>query len=237
MRRRAEKMNPIDKEMYLIYSETDEYQKAVNTLKENVTTAFSEYPTPYASYSGGKDSLVMSHAVLQENPDTLIFHWDYGPYYIPRELEKEIIDIAHQIGARNLRVESTNIYKVKKREAISVLGKMLYGRVMPDLKKEGYDLAFVALRAQEGCKRARRVSDLFENDSVLPNCFPVRHMKARDIWAYIISNNLPYCSHYDKYASLLGYEEVRFCTFFDKEFDKYGNSNLDGVLMTHFKNF
>ena len=112
---------------------------------------------------------------------------------------------------------------------------MLYGRVLPGLKAEGYDLSFVGLRAQEGCKRARRVSDLFENDSVLPNCFPVRHMKARDIWAYIVSNNLPYCSHYDKYASLVGYEEVRFCTFFDKEFDKYGNSNLDGVLMTQFK--
>ena len=230
-------MNLIDREMYLIYSETDEYQEAVRQLHENVSKAFSEHSKPYVAYSGGKDSLVMSHAVLRENPGTLIFHWDYGPYYMPRELEREIIDMAHQIGARNLRVESTNIYKVKKREAISVLGKMLYGRVMPDFKKEGYDLAFVGLRAQEGCKRAKRVSDLFENDSVLPNCFPVRHMKARDIWAYIISNNLPYCSHYDKYASLLGYEEVRFCTFFDKEFDKYGNSNLDGVLMTHFKNF
>lgn len=230
-------MNLIDREMYLIYSETDEYQEAVRQLHENVSKAFSEHSKPYVAYSGGKDSLVMSHAVLRENPGTLIFHWDYGPYYMPRELEREIIDMAHQIGARNLRVESTNVYKVKKREAISVLGKMLYGRVMPDLKKEGYDLAFVGLRAQEGCKRAKRVSDLFENDSVLPNCFPVRHMKARDIWAYIISNNLPYCSHYYKYASLLGYEEVRFCTFFDKEFDKYGNSNLDGVLMTHFKNF
>ena len=236
MRRRAEKMNPIDKEMYLIYSETDEYQEAVRQLQENVSKAFSEYSKPYVAYSGGKDSLVMSHAVLQENIDTLIFHWDYGPYYMPRELEKEVIDMAYKIGAKNIRVDSTEVYKQKKREAISVLGRMLYGRVLPGLKAEGYDLSFVGLRAQEGCKRARRVSDLFENDSVLPNCFPVRHMKARDIWAYIVSNNIPYCSHYDKYASLVGYEEVRFCTFFDKEFDKYGNSNLDGVLMTQFKN-
>lgn len=78
MRRRAEKMNPIDKEMYLMYAETDEYQKAVRQLEENVSKAFSEYSNPYVAYSGGKDSLVMSHAVLQENIDTLIFHWDYG---------------------------------------------------------------------------------------------------------------------------------------------------------------
>lgn len=108
-------MNLIDREMYLIYSETDEYQEAVRQLHENVSKAFSEHSKPYVAYSGGKDSLVMSHAVLRENPGTLIFHWDYGPYYMPRELEREIIDMAHQIGARNLRVESTNVYKVKKR--------------------------------------------------------------------------------------------------------------------------
>lgn len=229
-------MNLIDTEMYLMYSETEEYQDAVNTLNENISKAFSEYSTPYIAYSGGKDSLVMTHAVLQLYPETLVFHWDYGPYYMPRELEEEVLSIAHTIGAINLRVDTTDMYKIKKREAISVLGRMLYGRVIPGLKAEGYDLAFVGLRAQEGCKRTRRVADLFENDSVLPNCFPVRHLKARDIWAYIISNGLPYCSHYDRYASILGYENVRFCTFFDKEFDKYGNSNIDGMLMTEFKN-
>ena len=66
-------MNPIDKEMYLMYAETDEYQEAVRQLQENVSKAFSEYSKPYVAYSGGKDSLVMSHAVLQENIDTLIF--------------------------------------------------------------------------------------------------------------------------------------------------------------------
>ncbi|MEN6293124.1 MAG: phosphoadenosine phosphosulfate reductase family protein [Methanobacterium sp.] len=229
-------MNPIDTEMYLMHSETEEYQDTINALNENITKAFSKYSQPYIAYSGGKDSLVMTHAVLQQCPETLVLHWDYGPYYMPRELEQEVLNIAQSIGATNLRVDSTGVYKVKKREAISVLGRMLYGRVMPGLKAEGYDLSFVGLRAQEGCKRARRVADLFENDSVLPNCFPVRHMKARDIWAYIINNKLPYCSHYDRYASILGYENVRFCTFFDKEFDKYGNSNIDGILMTQFKN-
>lgn len=229
-------MNPTDKEMYMIYSETEEYQEAITQLHDNISEAFSKYNNPYVAYSGGKDSLVMTHAVLQQYPNTLVFHWDYGPYYMPRELEIEVLKMAKSIGAKNIKVDSTGMYKIKKREAISVLGRMLYGRVMPELKAEGYDLAFVGLRAQEGRKRARRVADLFENDSVLPNCYPIRHMKARDIWSYIISNGLPYCSHYDLYASILGYENVRFCTFFDKEFDKYGNSNIDGVLMTQFKN-
>lgn len=59
-------------------------------------------------------------------------------------------------------------------------------------------------------------------------------VKARDIWAYIVTNNLPYCSHYDRYGALLGIEQVRMSTFFDPEFDKFGAGNLDGILMTKF---
>jgi len=228
-------MNPTDKEMYLIYSETEEYREAIDQLHENISEAFSKYNKPYVAYSGGKDSLVMSHAVLQDFPGTLIFHWDYGPYYMPRKIENEVRDIAEEIGAKNFQVDTTPLYKLKKREAQGILGRVLYGRVMKDMKNRGYDLCLVGLRAQEGCKRRQRVSRLFEHE-ILTNCFPVRHMKTRDVWAYIVSNDLPYCSHYDVYGSLEEWENVRFCTYFDPEFAKFGCSNLDGVLMTQFKN-
>ena len=174
-------MNIIDREMYLLYAETDEYQESIRQLKENISKALSEYSNPYVAYSGGKDSLVMSHAVLQENPDTLIYHWDYGPYYMPRKIEQEVRDIALSIGAENFQVDSTPLYKLKKREAQGILGRILYGRVMKEMKNLGYDLCFVGLRAQEGCKRRKRVSSLFEKE-LLTNCFPVRHLKTRDIW-------------------------------------------------------
>lgn len=228
-------MNPIDREMYLLYTETEEYQESIRRLQENISKAFSEYSKPYVAYSGGKDSLVMAHGVLQEYPDTLIYHWDYGPYYMPRKIEQEVRDIATTIGAKNVQIDSTPLYKLKKREAQGILGRILYGRVMAEMKTLGYDLCFIGLRSQESCKRRRRVSSLFENE-ILTNCFPVRHMKTRDIWAYIVSNDLPYCSHYDVYGSLEAWENVRFCTYFDPEFAKFGCSNLDGVLMTQFKN-
>ena len=34
---------------------------------------------------------------------------------MPRELEKEVIDMAYKIGAKNIRVDSTEVYKQKKR--------------------------------------------------------------------------------------------------------------------------
>jgi 3'-phosphoadenosine 5'-phosphosulfate sulfotransferase (PAPS reductase)/FAD synthetase len=220
-----------------MYAETEEYQHSVAVLNANIEEAFRKYSRPYVAYSGGKDSLVMAHVILKHFPGTLVFHWDYGKYYMPRELEHEVMSIARQIGAANIRIDTTPIYNIKKRTAEGVLGSILYGRVLKELRKEGYDLGFVGLRAQESCKRALRTKYLFEHDKIMDNCFPVRHMSTRDIWSYIVANGLPYCSHYDLYGELQGLENVRFCTFFDPEFDKFGNSNIDGLLMTEFKNY
>ena len=67
-------------------------------------------------------------------------------------------------------------------------------------------------------------------------CFPLLNLTWKDVWAYIISNNLPYPSIYDRYAEVLGYDKVRLVTFFDNEFEKLGAPYLDGVLMPEFRN-
>jgi 3'-phosphoadenosine 5'-phosphosulfate sulfotransferase (PAPS reductase)/FAD synthetase len=57
-----------------------------------------------------------------------------------------------------------------------------------------------------------------------------------DVWAYIVSNNIRYLSHYDRYSKTIDITKIRFATFFDPEFDKLGCSNIDGVMMPEFKN-
>jgi 3'-phosphoadenosine 5'-phosphosulfate sulfotransferase (PAPS reductase)/FAD synthetase len=66
--------------------------------------------------------------------------------------------------------------------------------------------------------------------------YPLRDWSAKDVWAYILSQGLPYLSTYDLYGPVVGWEKVRMVTFFDPEFDHLGNRNLDGVLMWKFKN-
>jgi len=229
-------MDELIRETYLIHADTREYRRSAEILQDNIRISFRQYRKPYCSFSGGKDSLVMTHAVLQEYPGTMVFHWDYGPYYMPRHIENEILDIATHIGAKTLRVESTWQYGELKRTAKGVLSKVLYGRILPGLKREGYDLSFIGLRAEESLSRRYRTRSLFENDTILRNAFPVRHMKTRDIWTYIVSNNLPYCSHYDRYGALVGWENTRFCTYFDPEFAPL-NGNYDGYLKPEFRNY
>jgi len=229
-------MTPIERETFLLHAETEEHHTRIAQAQENIAETFRTFRKPYVAYSGGKDSLVMLHLALQQMPDIMVYHWDYGPYYMPREIEREVINIAISVGVKAVRCETTPKYVQLKRTAVGVLGKVLYGRVIPQLKSEGYDCSLIGLRAAESRKRTRRTKSLFEKDGSIHSAFPIRHLSARDVWAYIVSHDLPYCSHYDRYGPLLGWENVRFCTYFDPEFDKLACSTVDGVLVPEFRN-
>ena len=213
----------------------EEYKKKVEESKFIIHKALAEYRKPYVAYSGGKDSSVVLHLILQQKSDIMVLHWDYGRHYIPRWLEEEFIQNAKKMGAINICIETSDIYEILGREAINVLGSEYIDGVVRDLKRKGYDLSFVGLRKQESTKRKLRIV----NNSyigVIPECWPVADWSWKDIWAYIFSNNIPYASIYEKYGDVIGIDKLRLVTFFDPEFDKFGNSNLDGLLMWRERN-
>jgi len=222
------------KEVLRKWAETDEHKQKVEESQKLISRALTKARKPYVAFSGGKDSTCVLHLVLQQKPDVLVLHWDYGPYYIPRWLEAEFIENAKKIGAKNIRVETSSEYKRLGRKAINVLGRDYIGKILPKLKEEGYDLAFVGLRKEEAVKRKLRIES-GTHIGPIPECWPVGSWSWRDVWAYIFSRGLPYASIYDEYAPVVGWDKVRLVTFFDPEFDKFGNSNLDGVLMWRFR--
>lgn len=223
------------KEVLRQWAETDEHKARVKEAEQIIAKALATHEKPYVAFSGGKDSTCMLHLVLRQKSDIMILHWDYGPYYIPRWLEKEFIENAKKMGATNIRVETSPEYERLGRNAINVLGREYMGRLIPQFKEEGYDLAFVGLRKQESVKRKLRI-ETGQNITPIPECWPVQNWDWKDVWAYIFCNNLPYASIYDKYAPVVGWDKARLTTFFDPEFDKFGNSNLDGILMWRWRN-
>ncbi len=214
---------------------TEEHQEKVREAKNIIKAALAHHKKPYVAFSGGKDSTCVLHLVLQQYPDVLVLHWDYGPYYIPRWLEEEFIDNAKKMGAKNIRVETSEEYSRLGRNAINVLGQEYIAGLIPSLKQEGYDLSFVGLRKQESVKRKLRITNKSDLSEV-SECWPVQNWSWQDVWAYIFSNVIPYASVYDVYAPVVGWDKVRLTTFFDPEFDKFGSSNIDGVLLWRFKN-
>ena len=219
---------------FQLWTDTDEYQRRIDEARNVVKQALGKFLNPYIAFSGGKDSTVMAHLILQQNPEVTLFHWDYGPYYIPRWLKEEFLSNAETLGARNIRVETSGLYWKEKRGAQNVIGRILIGLLGPKMREE-YDACFLGLRAEESSKRKKRMQEFQEDAKGIINVFPVRNLTYRDIWGYIVSHDLPYASVYDRYAPLLGWDQARLVTFFDAEFDHFGSQIVDGVLMPTFR--
>ena len=222
------------REALIAWAHSEEFQTKLEEAKREIRTALAQAKKPYVAFSGGKDSTCVLHLVLQETPDVMVFHWDYGRYFFPRWLEAEVIENAKKIGAKVLRVESSPIYEIKKREVLNVWGRIFLGKVAPQLKGEGFDLVFVGLRAEESGRRKRRIHAR-RSLTAIPECYPIASWSWRDVWAYIWSRNLPYPSIYDLYAPVVGWENARLVTFFDHQFDFLGAPQVDGVLLWQFR--
>lgn len=227
-------MTPTELQTFEAWAEVDGYQNRIESAIQTIEDVLELYHKPYVAFSGGKDSLAMLHMVLSIAPDTLVWHWDYGPHYMPRDLEQEIIDACFKLGVKHLRIDSSPRYRWGRSEK-NVLFPALFGRIQPQLIEEGYHLAFIGLRAEESSRRANKTVGRLKHNKQMRECYPLRDLTTYDIWAYIVEHDLPYCSHYDRYGKLLGIENVRMATFFDPEFYKFGSNNIDGVLMPEFK--
>jgi len=225
------------REFFLEWAETEAYAQRLSEAKDVIKEALGRFEKSYIAFSGGKDSTALMHLVLSFDRNITVLHWDYGPYYLPRNLEREILEIAKACGAKNIRVETSEKYLKLGRKAINVLGSEFLGKLVPQLKQEGYDLAFLGLRAEEAVKRRERTKGFYEKDkSGIVNVFPLRNWSWKEVWAYLVSNGVPYLSYYDIYAPLLGWDKTRFVTLFDPEFDKFGSRNVDGILMWRYRN-
>ena len=227
-------MNEIDREMFMMHSETKRYQSAIEYLDQIIENAISKYEKTIISFSGGKDSLVMMHRILKHNKKVMVFHWDYGRYYVPRDIEKATIDMIKTM-TNNYTIETSVLYEKAKRKPSNIFYKVFFGHTRNKFIKRGYDLQFIGLREEESLKRKRKIDNNPYRFDKIVECYPLHRLTWKDVWAYIISNDLPYLKIYDKYAKLIGYDKVRFSTFYDPEFNKLGLSNIDGVLMPEFK--
>jgi len=222
------------RDAFLAYAQMPEHRQAVREAEEIIACALASCRRPYVAFSGGKDSTCLLHLVLQQAPDVMVLHWDFGRAFVPWPIEREVLRNARLLGARHLRVETSPLYARLGRRARGVLGRHLIGRLVPKLKEEGYDLAFVGLREEESLRRRRRIR-AGRSIGAIQECWPLASWRWLDVWAYIVSHRLPYLSIYDDLARLVGYQRARFTTLFDPEMAPYGAEAVEGVALWRFK--
>ena len=222
-------MNEQWRKTFLAWAQTEAHQQAVVEARRVIAEALAQSKKPMVSFSGGKDSTAMLHLVLQQKPDVTVWHWDYGPAFVPREVQAEIENLARRLGVPQLRIETSGIYWRDGRKAKNVFYRVYFGFVAPRLLQEGYDCVFVGIRADESLKRKRRIA-ANRSLTAIREAWPLAKWRWLDVWAYLVSNNVPYLSLYDSRAELVGYDQVRFATLFDPEMVDLGAESVDNVL-------
>jgi 3'-phosphoadenosine 5'-phosphosulfate sulfotransferase (PAPS reductase)/FAD synthetase len=227
-------MDEKTRKTFLLWSKRPEFKAKVDD-STNIIRQYIDVGKCIVAYSGGKDSTIMLHLALQVDPDVDVFLWDQGSYLMPREVHNEILGNAKKLGCKNLIVESASVQEnsgiasnpflwgVSHRAHYAVIGK---------LKRErGWQTQFVGLRSEESYSRKRVCSRPRKGE-----VYPLDCWSWRDVWAYIVSRNLPYPRLYDVYGPLLGWDKARFVNFFSKRFENLGAPYLDGFFFPQYRN-
>jgi len=184
------------------------------------------------SVSGGKDSMTMLHIVATRcREDVAVFHWDHGPWLMPREVEEEIRRGIAAVAPRARLI--VHEYRLGWSERARWDWEAWYKAFFSTLQSLGFRYHLLGIRADESCRRRAR-GRVVERRSWV-EVHPIYHFSWRDTWAYVFKHNVPVPRVYFDYAKLLGWDKARLVTFFDKEFEKYGSPQLDSVLSWRWK--
>jgi FAD synthetase len=208
---------------FMTHSRTEPYRTKLEEANQIIKSVQGK---AYVAFSGGKDSLCVLSLVSQIRGNIPVMHQDFGRQKVPYYLEKETEEIAYKFTT-NYRVFKT------MNDNLGASYKKLFGEIIPSYVKAGYEICFLGLRKEESSHRRIRIKNNI-NLSQIKEIYPIQNWSWLDVWAYIVSNNLPYLSIYDKYGDVLGWDKVRYSTFF--QFERFGNQNIDGVLMWRFRN-
>ena len=226
-------MNERWRATFQLWGETDEHKARVREAKRIIEQADEKYSNYYVAYSGGKDSIPLLHLTLQVKPDVDVFHWDHGPWLMPRQIEGEVLNIAVKLGVKRGHLFVRRSPKGQKEDVRTHPGPFYQAMkwTVPLLcKKKGWQAVLLGSRSEESTARRARLRERQWHWGAWVEA-PLKNWSWKDSWAYVICNDLPYPSFYDKYAEVIGYDKVRLVTFFDYEFERFGSPYLDGVLM------
>lgn len=169
------------------------------------------------AWTGGKDSTCLLHLIrlhYNGNIPLKIFNIDTSVKF------KEIYEFISILRKQwNLNVislkhpDAENIVKTaKNREECCKLLKIdILKQAIKDYKIKAL---FTGIRWDEHPARANEKFFSEQDDHVRIN--PILHFTRKDIWNYIINNNIPYCSLYDEGYTSLGCEP---CTSKNKDSD------------------
>ena len=192
-------MDKLEQRKFELHAKTDEFNEKVRAAEQHVQTVFDRYENPHVEFSGGKDSLVTLHMVVDRcgYPDSDVFYFDNPTLALPGVtgyVETAVNEIGgtliHRTGGRGTEDGG-------------------FWRNYRELHEErGWDVRVMGIRAAESNERRTRVDQNaslpITTEEKFDAVFPIHRWTATDVWAYIVNESLPYHRVYDDQAELYG---------------------------------
>ncbi len=203
----------IDTEKYRLWSKLSVYRRHVEQAKNIIAEALNEIPGTWAlSYSGGKDSTALLGLLLSAGWRGPLFHFYYAETPTANTdlakqmaekygLELHLLPVA---GAFDVFCEVGHFFvHPTTPEEKAATNKMLAGykkAVNEYVASQGWTGQFLGLRKAESRVRRMTLSRkgmIYQtSDRSTWTACPLANWTGEDVWAYILTNNLPYLESY-----------------------------------------
>lgn len=208
-------MTPRERETYRLHARMPGHRRQVDRARQIVERAVAEVPGRWAaSISGGKDSICLAHLLCQTSWDGPFFHYRTAEIpeantelvrRIARRMNRELIvkeiygdwDFWEEKG-RVILSASTE----EDRKALAKHDRRYRESLESAVEDVGAAGMFIGMRADESGNRRRVVKTrgplYFAASREQWACLPLAYWTGRDVWAYLLENDLPWLGRYDK---------------------------------------
>jgi len=206
------------REEYILYSRLPVFKRRVNDSAEIIEQALAKDVKWYIACSFGKDSICLLDLAIKIKPDLPVLHMDSG-YCFPETYETrdyymkqynlnltvlpatiDYFELMHQFGMPGI--------SRTKSQQIKVVKMIKKDHPAEWAKKHGLSGVFMGLRKDESNGRRYTLnirSPIYQTGDGMWKCCPLANWTIKDVWAYIITNNLKYPAFYD-YTGIPGYD-------------------------------
>lgn len=173
----------MDDRTALLFAKTNQFKRLVSMTSGFIKWALQRVNNPYVACSFGKDSAVMLHLILQQQPDIDI-------RFIRWQNETDLIDNYDEV------IKQWNLKNLTQIELVRA--------TLSDKRKERYhttvyDSYFIGLRQSESTARRitlKKDGMFYKSKAGIIRISPLSDWKDADISAYVFSNNLPTLNSY-----------------------------------------
>jgi len=208
-------IDELEREEYRLYARLPIFKKRLQEAKENILEALQIPGIWVLSFSGGKDSTVMldlciqagwrgpllyqTYGQLETLPDNLkMVNWARDYY----GLEVLIKDAPGEFEVyRNVGHFFINAITPEEKRAVRRWYRNSFGELDKFVIKQGWTGQFLGLRIEESNQRKKvlghRGGLYFASSRKTWTCCPIYRWNGKDIWAYLVTQELPWATLYD----------------------------------------